>query len=118
MSDDFNDFEAGAPEAAEPGDELWPEDRENLEKALNHCAEIFSAPAQADPEKAFEAIEVFEGIQPSFSDVQISDQIGEVIEFLHEVCDETVLSPEDAGEGKRIIQEIAEILEIHLSFLD
>ena len=118
MSDDFNDFEAEAPEAAERGDDLWPEDKENLEKALNECLEVFSAPAQADPEKVFEALEIFEGVQPSISDVQVSDQIGEVIELLHDVCDEIVLSPEDGKEGKRIIRELAEALEIHLSFLD
>ena len=122
MSDPLDDFEIEEPiedpAAADLGDDLWPEDRENLEKAMNDCHEIFRNPPQADPEKAFEALEIFEGVQPSISDVQVSDQMGEVIELLHDVCDEIVLSPEDGKEGKRIILELAEALEIHLSFLD
>ena len=118
MSDPLDDFQIEEPEATGPGDDLWPEDRENLEKALNNCTEIFNAPAQADPEKALEAIEVLEEVQPCFSDVQISDQIGEIVELLHEVCEETSLSSEDAKEGKRIIQKLAEALEIQLSGLD
>lgn len=117
MSDPLDNFEIEEPEASGPADDLWPEDKENLEKAMNDCIEIFNAPAQANVEKAFEAIEVLEEVQPSFSDVQISDQIGEAIELLHEVCDEA-LSSKDAEEGKRLIQKLAEAFKIHLSGLD
>ena len=114
MSDPLDDFQIEEPETAGLEDDLWPEDKENLEKAMNDCLKIFSDPAEADPDKALEAIEVFEEVQPCFSDVRVSDQIGEVIEFLHGVCDEAVLSSEDAREGKRIILELSEILGIHI----
>ena len=114
MSDPFDDFEIEDPDVPRPEDDLPPEDKENLEKAMKDCLKIFSAPAKANPEKALEAIEVFEEVQTCFSDVQIADQIGELIELLHEVCDETVLSSKDAKEGKRIVSELAEILGIHI----
>ncbi len=117
MSDPLDDFEIEEPEVANPEDDLWPEDKENLEKAMNDCVQIFGTPEQADSEKAFEAIEVFEEVQSCFSDAKISDQIGEIIELLHEVCDE-VLNSEDAKDGKRIIKDLAEALKIQLSGLD
>ena len=46
MSDPLDDFEIEEstedPAAADPGDDLWPEDRENLEKAMKDCLKIFS----------------------------------------------------------------------------
>lgn len=117
MSDPLDDFEIEEPESSNPIDDLWPEDKENLEKAMNDCIEIFNAPAQADLERAFEAIESFEEVQPQFADAQLSDQIGEVVELLHDVCDEA-LSLEDAKEGRRIICDLAEALQIHLPGLD
>ncbi len=118
MSDPLDNFEMAEPEDVGAENDLWPEDKENLEKAMNDCLKIFNAPEHADPDKALEAIEVFEEVQTSFSDIRISDKIGEVIELLHEICEEAILSSKDAKEGKRIIQELAETLEIHLSFLD
>lgn len=116
MSDDSSDFGSGAEDSSE--NVLFPEDRENLEKAMNDCVEIFSAPAQADPERAFEAIEVFEEVHLSLSDVQISDRIGEVVELLHEVSDERVLNFEDARRGKYMIRNLADVLGIRLSHSD
>ncbi len=118
MSDPLDDFEIEEPEKVDPENDLWPEDKENLEKAMNDCVEIFSGPTQPNPEKALSAIEVLEEVLPSFADVRVSDQIGEVIELLHEVCDEVALSSEEAKEGKRILKDLAEVLKIHLSGLD
>lgn len=117
MSDPLDNFEIEEPEASNPIDDLWPEDRENFEKAMNDCVEIFNDPAQADLEKAFQAIETFEEVQLHFTDAQISDRIGEVVELLQDVCDE-VLSLEDAKEGRSIISALAEVLKIHLPGLD
>lgn len=114
MSDHFDDFETEALEAAWIEIELLPEDRQALEEALNDSLEIFSAPAQADGDEVFRTIEVLEEIHPSFSDAQIADQIGELIEFLQEIADGEALSFEDCQRGKSIIQDLAEILGISL----
>ena len=117
MSGNFNDFETEVREVEDFENVLLPEDWENLEKAMNECVEVFSAPGEADPERAFQAIEAFEEVHPSFSDTQISDRIGELIELLHEVCGEAVLGFEDAKRGKGIIQNLAQIFGIPLSHL-
>jgi len=119
MSDPLDDFEIEEPETGSGAEEdLWPEDRENLEKAIHDSLVIFNAPAKADPEKALEAIEVLEEVQPYFTEAKVSDKIGELIEFLHEVCDESALSAADAKEAKRVIRKLAASLKIRLSDLD
>lgn len=118
MSTHFDDFEIEALEAAGLEMDLFPEDRENLEKAMNGSLEIFSAPGETDPERALEAIEILEEVHPYFSDTKVSDQIGEVIELLLEVSGEAVLSFEDAQSGRRIIRDLAQVLGIQLFRLD
>jgi len=118
MSDHFDNFETEALEAAGIEIELLPEDRETLEEALNDSLEIFSAPGEADPDHALRVIETLEDVHPYFSDTKVSDQIGEVIELLHEICEEAVLSFEDAQSGKRIVQTVAQALGTQLSHPD
>ncbi|GEM_PF-1707748 len=114
MSDPIEDFEVEALEAAGLEIEVLPEDREALEEALNGCLEIFSAPGEADPERVLVVIETLEDVHPYFPDTKISDQIGEVIELLHEICAETVLGFEDAQSGKHIVETLAGVLGIEL----
>ncbi len=118
MSDHCENYEAEVFEDAGIEIELLPEDREALEEALNGSLEIFSAPGEADPDHALCVIETLEDVHPYFPDTKVSDQIGEVIELLHEVCDESVLSFEDAQSGKRIVQALAQVLGIELSHPD
>ena len=115
MSDYFEDFEAEAFEAKGLEIELLPEDRENLQEALNECVEIFTASSEVDPERALGVIEILEDMLPYFSDTKISDQIGEVIELLQEICAVTILGFEDAQEGKCMAEAVAQALGIEVS---
>ena len=118
MRDPMEDYEIEALESAGLEIEFPPEDRERLEGALDDALGIFAAPADADPDRVLLVIEALEDAPPYFSDTRISDQIGEAIELLHEACKEALLDFEDAQEGKRITEAVAQALGIGLSHPD
>jgi len=115
MSDHFEDYEVEALESPGLEVELPPDDREALREALSGSLEIFSAPAEAEPDYALCVIETLEEFPPYFADTRICDGIGEVIELLHEILEERVLDFEDAQEGKRTVEAIAQALGIEVS---
>lgn len=115
MIDHFEDYEAETLENVGREARLLPDEREVLQEALNGSLEIFTAPGEADPDLALAVIETLDEFHPYFSDTQVSDKIGEVIELLHEICEERVLDFEDAQDGKRTIEAVAQALEIEVS---
>jgi len=115
MSDYFEDYEAEVLENAGREARLFPDEREVLQEALNGSLEIFTAPGEADPNLVLAVIETLDELHPYFADTQVSDKIGEVIELLHEICEERVLGFEDAQDGKRTIEAVAQALEIEVS---
>ncbi|OGW79325.1 MAG: hypothetical protein A2Z83_09255 [Omnitrophica bacterium GWA2_52_8] len=115
MSDYFEDYEADVLENAGREARLFPDEREMLQDALNGSLEIFTAPGEADPNLVLAVIETLDELHPYFADTQVSDKIGEVIELLHEICEERVLGFEDAQDGKRTIEAVAQALEIEVS---
>ena len=108
MRDHIDNYEGESQQSDSLGDDYLPEDRENLQKAMTNCVEIFNAPGQADSDDAFEVVEALEELHLSFSDAEISDQVGELIEILHDVCDKKILSFEDAQRGKKMVQNLAQ----------
>lgn len=117
MTEYFDGFEAGALEEGGFEIELSPEDLERLERALRACLEILSAPGEANPESLVQAFETLEELHPYFSDARLSDQIGEVIELLHEISGEGVLDFHDAQEGKLTVEALAQALESSFTIL-
>lgn len=115
MTDHFEDYEAEALENAGREVKLLPDEREALQQALSGALEIFAAPGEAGPDCVHEVIETLEEFPPYFADTRICDGIGEVIELLHEICEERVLGFEDAQDGKRAVESIAETLGIEVS---
>ena len=115
MSDHFEDYEVEALENAGLEVELFSEDREALGDALSGSIEIFITPGEADPDFVLAVIETLEELHPYFPDTQVSDKIGEVIELLHEILEERVLDFEDAQDGKRMIETVAQALGIEVS---
>lgn len=115
MIDNFEDYEAEAFENAGREARLLPDDREVLQDALASALEIFRAPGEAEHDYVLAAIDVFDELQPYFPDTLISDGIGELIELLHEVCEDGVLDFEDAQDGKRTVEAIADALGMELS---
>jgi len=115
MIDNIEDYEAEAFENAGREARLFPDDREALQDALASTCEIFQAPGEAEHDNVLAAIDVFEELQPYFPDPLISDGLGELIELLHEVCEAQVLDFQDAQDGKRTAQAIADALGMELS---
>lgn len=116
MTDHFEDYEIEALENVGFEVRLLPDDREALHAALICSLEIFSAPGEADPDDVLVVIETLEEFHPYFLDTQVSDKIGEAIELLHEICEETVLGFEDAQKGKRAVEAITQALRIEFFY--
>ncbi len=116
MTDHFEDYEAEALEKAGREVKLLPDEREFLEWALNISLETFSAPGEADPDEVLEVIETLEELYPYVLETKLSDKIGEVVELLQEICEERVLGFEDAQNGKRAVEAIAQALRIELFY--
>jgi len=116
MSDYFEDYEAEVLENTGREVKLPTEEREFLEWALSSSLEMFSAPGEADPDEALEVIEMLEELYPYVLETKLCDRIGEVIEFLQEICEEGVLGFEDARAGKCAAQAIAEAFRVELFY--
>lgn len=107
--DDVPELEEGEL-LSDSGSGIPLEDREALQKAMRRSMEIFTAPAEAGEEEALDAVETLEEIQPYFSETEIFDSFGEVIELLHEAIDCRIFSFEDAQRGKLILRRLERIL--------
>jgi hypothetical protein len=112
MTDHFEDYEAEGFENAGRGARLLPEEREALQEALDRSLEILNAPGEADADLVLRVVEAFDELHPYFPDTLVSDGIGEVIELLHEILEDRILDFEDAQQGKRTVEAVAQALEL------
>ena len=116
MIDNFEDHDAEAMEEAGREARLLADERDWFQAALNGSLEIFTAPGEADPDFVHDVTETLEEFRPYFADTRISDCLGEVIELLHDVCDESLLDFEEAQDGKRAVEVIADALDLELTY--
>lgn len=118
MLNHTEDFEVETLEQDGVEIKLLSDDRENLAGALAAALEIFSAPGEADPNRTVETIETLEDVLAYFADPKVSDLIGEIIELLHEICDDNPLSFGETQNGKFIVRRVTQALGLKLSQLD
>ncbi len=105
MTDCFDDFER-----QEEGDDLLPEDHENIEKACELTETILSEPQHAKSDDVHSALEIWEEVYSCLSDSKIADRIGEVMELLDEISRKGKLSAMDTQLGKDTLHRLIQLL--------